>query len=149
MSGVPTWSEYSSGAAPVPPSLPSTTTKSGPVPSSSMALQMAITSVRRPTHSLIPTGLPPASSRMRATNATSSRGVWKAECAAGLTQSRPCGTPRTAAISAVTLAAGSTPPMPGLAPWLSFSDTHRTWSSPALSRNFSSSKPPSFVRAPK
>src|SRR4051812_6723240 len=29
VSGVPTWSEYSSGAAPVPPSLPSTTTKSG------------------------------------------------------------------------------------------------------------------------
>jgi hypothetical protein len=32
VSGVPTWSEYSSGAAPVPPSLPSTTTKSGHAP---------------------------------------------------------------------------------------------------------------------
>ena len=114
-----------------------------------MALQMAMTSVRRPTHSLIPTGLPPASSRMRATNATSSRGVWKAECAAGLTQSRPCGTPRTAAISAVTLAAGSTPPIPGFAPWESLSDTHLTAAWAALSANRAGSNPPSGVRAPK
>src|SRR6185437_4499551 len=93
VSGVPTWSEYSSGAAPVPPSLPSTTTKSGPSPSSTMALQMASTSARRPTHSLMPTGLPPASSRSWATNATSSRGVWNAECPDGLMQSWPSGTP--------------------------------------------------------
>ena len=34
-------------------------------------------------------------------------------------QSLPSSTPRIAAISAVTLAPGSTPPWPGFAPWLS------------------------------
>ena len=91
-----------------------------------MALQRASTSTRLPTHSLIPTGLPPASSRSSARNRTSSRGVRNVACAAGLMQSRPCGTPRAAAISAVTFAAGSTPPIPGFAPWESFSDTHLT-----------------------
>jgi len=38
----------------------------------------------------------------------------------GDTQSTPMGTPRAAAISSVTLGPGSTPPWPGLAPWLSF-----------------------------
>ena len=54
---------------------------------------------------------------------------------AGETHFSPCGTPRTSAISGVTLAAGSTPPMPGLAPWLSLSETHLTWSWAALSAN--------------
>ena len=149
VSGVPTLSEYSSGAAPVPPSFPSTMTKSGPVPSSSIALQMASTSTRPPTHSLIPTGLPPASSRSRATNRTSSRGVANVACAAGLTHSRPCGTPRAAAISAVTFAAGSTPPMPGFAPCESFNDTHLIAPCAALSANWPGSNSPSRVRAPK
>ena len=66
--------------------------------------------------SLKPTGLPSDSSRSRAMNCTSSSGVENAECAAGDTQSTLIGTPRAAAISAVTLGAGSTPPWPGLAP---------------------------------
>ena len=80
---------------------------------------------------------------------TSSRGVWNTLCAAGLTHFSPLGTLRASAISSVTLAAGSTPPMPGLAPWLSFSETHLIWSWAALSRNMSGSKSPSLVRAPK
>ena len=40
--------------------------------------------------------------------------------------SRPTATPRAAAISAVTLAPGSNPPSPGLAPWLSFTSIART-----------------------
>ena len=70
-------------------------------------------------------------------------------CAAGLMQSRPCGTPRAAAISAVTFAAGSTPPIPGFAPWESLSDTHFTASWAALSANCAGSNSPSRVRAPK
>ena len=126
VSGVPTWSSYSSGAAPVPPSEPSTMTKSGLVPSASIALQIASTSTRAPTHSLIPTGLPPASSRIRARKSTSSRGVLNVGCAEGLMHFCPTGTPRTAAISAVTFAAGSTPPIPGFAPCESLSETHLT-----------------------
>ena len=75
VSGVPMWSSYSRGAAPVPPSAPSTTMKSGVTPSATIALQIASTSTRDPTHSLNPTGLPPASSRIRAMNSTSSLGV--------------------------------------------------------------------------
>jgi hypothetical protein len=48
-----------------------------------------------------------------------SSGFENAPWRAGEMQSRPTGTPRIAAISAETLAAGSTPPWPGLAPWLS------------------------------
>ena len=69
--------------------------------------------------SLKPTGLPPESARSCAMNAISSSGVENSLWRGGETQSRPSGTPRVAAISAVTLAAGRTPPWPGLAPWLS------------------------------
>ena len=60
--------------------------------------------------SLKPTGLPPDSSRSAAMKCIISIGVEKAEWPAGEMQSTPCGTPRAAAISAVTLAPGSTPP---------------------------------------
>jgi hypothetical protein len=80
---------------------------------------------------------------------TSSRGVANVGCAAGLTHFCPRGTPRTAAISAVTFAAGSMPPIPGLAPLESLSDTHLTASCAALSaKGFGSNSPPG-VRAPK
>ena len=62
-SGVPTWSTNSSGAAPVPPSDPSITMKSGRIPVSSMALQSAMNSQAWPMQSLKPTGLPPDKSR--------------------------------------------------------------------------------------
>ena len=106
----------SSGAAPVPPSLPSITMKSGVMPVSSIALQIAMNSQLWPMHSLNPAGLPPERSRIRAIISSNPRGVEKAECAAGEMQSCPIGTPRMAEISAETLAAGSTPPWPGLAP---------------------------------
>ena len=108
--GAPTWSTNSTGAAPVPPSAPSTTMKSGRMPVSSMALTMPISSHGWPMQSLKPTGLPPESSRRRAMKAIISIGVEKALWRAGEMQSTPCGTPRVAAISAVTLAAGRMPP---------------------------------------
>jgi hypothetical protein len=43
-------------------------------------------------------------------------GVLNALCAGGETTVRPIGTPRVAAISALTFAPGNTPPNPGLAP---------------------------------
>jgi hypothetical protein len=106
-------------------------------------------SARDPTQSLKPVGLPSASSRILAMNSTSSRGVLNTLCAGGLMTFTPTGTPRIAAISGVTFAPGSTPPMPGFAPWLSFSSTHLICGSAALSRNLSGSKWPSAVRAPK
>jgi glutamate synthase domain-containing protein 2 len=59
---------------------------------------------------------PPESERSFAMKSSISSGVANALCAAGEMQSTPSGTPRAAAISAVTLAPGSTPPWPGLAP---------------------------------
>ena len=53
----------SSGAAPVPPSLPSTTMKSGRISVSSIALQIARNSQGWPMQSLKPAGLPPDSAR--------------------------------------------------------------------------------------
>jgi hypothetical protein len=134
-SGAPTWSVNSSGAAPVPPSAPSTTMKSGTMPVSSIALQMANHSQGWPMHSLKPVGLPPDSCRRRSMNCIISMGVENALCAAGLTQSTPTGTPRAAAISGVTLGPGSTPPWPGLAPWLSLSSIIFTCGSVALATN--------------
>ena len=89
------------------------------MPVFSIALQMARNSHSLPTHSLKPVGLPPDSSRSLAMNSINSTGVEKAEWRAGEIQSWPMGTPRVAAISALTFAAGNTPPWPGLAPWLS------------------------------
>ena len=117
VSGVPMWSEYSSGAAPVPPSEPSTMMKSGAMRSSHMALHMASTSTREPTQNLMPIGLPPESSRSLPMKYTISRGVVKAEWDAGDRQSLSCGMSRASAISGVILEAGSMPPRPGLAPW--------------------------------
>ena len=57
--GVPTEFVISVGAAPVPPSPPSTVIKSGVIPVSIIALQMARNSSCRPIHNLKPTGLPP------------------------------------------------------------------------------------------
>ena len=64
-------------------------------------------------------------------------------------QSQPIGTPRVAAISADTFAAGSTPPWPGLAPWLILSSTILTCASAAVSAKRSGENVPSGLRAPK
>jgi hypothetical protein len=67
----------SSGAAPVPPSLPSITMKSGVMPVSTIALQIAMNSHGWPMHSLNPAGLPPDNSRIRAMNSSSPTGRGK------------------------------------------------------------------------
>ena len=99
--------------------------------------------------SLKPAGLPPDSRRISAMNCIISTGVEKAEWRDGEMQSSPIGTPRVSAISWLTLGAGSTPPWPGLAPWLSFSSTILTCSLAAPAANFSGEKVPSGLRAPK
>ena len=73
--------------------------------------------------SLKPAGLPPDSRRIVAMNCIISIGLENAEWRDGEMQSTPTGTPRVTAISGLTLAPGSTPPWPGLAPWLSLSST--------------------------
>ena len=82
-------------------------------------------------------------------NCSSPTGVENAECVAGDTQSCPMGTPRVAAISALTFAAGSTPPWPGLAPWDSFSSIIFTCGEHAFSTKRSSLKRPCSSRQPK
>ena len=139
-SGMPIWSMNSDGAAPVPPSLPSTTMKSGVMPVFSMALTMARNSCFWPMHSFMPTGLPPESSRSCVMKAISSSGVEKAGCAAGETQSRPIGTPRIRETSSVIFAAGSTPPWPGFAPWESLISIILICGSVAVLTKFSGEK---------
>jgi hypothetical protein len=148
-SGAPTWSVNSSGAAPVPPSAPSTTMKSGTMPVSSIALQMPNHSQGWPMHSLKPVGLPPESWRSCCTKRSSPTGDENALCDGGLMQSTPTGTPRAAAISAVTLGPGSMPPWPGLAPWLSLISMSLTCGSAALAANLSALNVPSSLRQPK
>ena len=116
---------------------------------SAIALAIPNHSQGWPMASLKPTGLPPDSSRRRATKCNSPSGVSNAECLAGEMQSTPIGTPRVAAISALTLAAGSTPPWPGLAPCESLSSIIRTCGSRALATKRSSLKRPESSRQPK
>ena len=99
-------------------------------------------------HSLKPTGLPPESWRSRAMNQIISTGVANALWLLGEMQFLPTGTPRAAAISAVTLGPGSTPPWPGFAPWLSWISISLTCGSKALAVNFSLLKMPSSWRQP-
>ena len=79
----------------------------------------------------------------------SSIGVLKALCAGGDTTVCPMGTPRVAAISALTFAPGSTPPRPGLAPCDSLIEIAFTAGSVAFSANATGSKRPSASRQPK
>ncbi len=73
--------------------------------------------------SLNPAGLPPDSRRISPMKVTISRGVENAPWVAGEMQSSPMATPLILDISSETFAAGSTPPCPGLAPWLTLSST--------------------------
>jgi hypothetical protein len=57
--------------------------------------------------------------------------------------------PRVWAISAEIFAFGSTPPWPGLAPWLSLISIILTWGSAAWRANRFGSNLPSAVRQPK
>ena len=114
-----------------------------------IALTMANHSQGWPRQNLKPTGLPPDSVRSLAMKCIISIGVVNALWLAGDMQSTPTGTPRAAAISGVTLAPGSTPPWPGLAPWLSLISTILTWGLVALATKRSSLKVPSSLRQPK
>ena len=149
LKGLPILLVNSSGAAPVPPSPPSTVMKSGLIPVSCIALQMARNSRRLPTQSLKPIGLPPDFSRSNWTNSINSKGVENAECPGGELTSCPIGTPRISAISLVSLAAGRIPPCPGFAPWESLISIIFTWSWDAFSANFSALKLPSLLRQAK
>jgi len=80
---------------------------------------------------------------------SNSSGVENAEWRAGETQSRPIGTPRVTEISALTLAAGNTPPWPGFAPCDSFTSIIFTCASRALAVKRSSLKLESSLRQPK
>ena len=149
VSGIPTWSSNSSGAAPVPPSEPSTTMKSGVVPTSSIALQIARTSTREPTQSLKPAGLPPASSRIRPMNSMSSTACGRPRWLDGLTHFSPCGTCRMSAISFVTLARRQHPADAGLGALAQLEGDALDGRPEALSEKVAGSKSPSLVRAPK
>jgi hypothetical protein len=65
------------------------------------------------------------------------------------TPSSPACTPRVAAISGVTFRPGSTPPWPGLAPWLSLTSIILTAGSVAFAAKRSSLKRPCSSRQPK
>ena len=147
--GIPILSTNSTGAAPVPPSLPSTTIKSGYILLSNIAFTIANQSAILPMQSLKPTGLPFDKLRSSWIKRHNSKGDLKAEWLAGDMQSSPKGTPRVSAISGVTLDAGNTPPWPGFAPWDNLISIILIWGSSATVLKRSGSKRPSCVRQPK
>ena len=147
--GVPTEFVISVGAAPVPPSPPSTVIKSGVIPVSTIALHIAKNSSFRPIQSLKPIGLPSDNSRSSFTNNNSSLGVEKALWDGGDITSAPIGTCLILDISSVTFAAGKIPPCPGFAPWDNFISIILTTSLEAFSRKVSGLKLPLSSRQPK
>ena len=70
-------------------------------------------------------------------------------CRDGLMQSWPIGMPRTSAISGEILAAGSSPPRPGLAPWESLTSMARTGAEATTSFSRARSNGPCSSRQPK
>ena len=123
-------------------------TKSGPVPVAAMRRVRSSQNACSPTADLMPTGRPVASA-MRSITSSMPSTSWKAVWPAGLLQSTPAGMPRMAAISALTLAPGSRPPSPGLAPWLSLISTARTGALCTASTSRSRLNEPSALRQPK
>jgi hypothetical protein len=123
--------------------------KSGVMPVTCIALTRANHSQGWPRQNLKPVGLPPERRRSRSMKCIISTGVENALCADGEMQSTPSGTPRASAISAVTFGPGSTPPWPGLAPWLSLISIIFTCGSRAFSSKRDSLKRPSSSRQPK
>ena len=88
------------GAAPDPPSWPSTAMKSGPSPCLRMSRQSSLPSAVDPTTIFRPIGLT-VSLRTRATNSSSDGASWNSSKRFGEWQSSPIGIPRIAAIAAV------------------------------------------------
>ena len=146
-SGAPTWSVNSSGAAPVPPSAPSTTMKSGRMPVSSIALTMPEPFPRVADAQLEADRLAAGEraqlldelhhlDRRREGAVRSRRDAVDARA-----------TPRAAAISGVTFGPGRTPPWPGLAPCDSLISIIFTCGSSAFAAKRSSLNEPSLVAA--
>ncbi len=132
----------------MPPSPPSTVTKS--TPRSPRAISVASSSQKpiSPTALLIPTGRPVASASSSTKSSIESTS-WNAECREGEAQSSPTGIPRIPAISGVTLAPGSSPPSPGFAPCESLISIALTGAPATTSMSLSRLKVPSSLRQPK
>ncbi|MCY1532776.1 hypothetical protein D9M68_680650 [compost metagenome] len=81
--GIPILSENSKGAAPVPPSAPSTAIKSGIIPLIFMASHILINSCLFPIHNLKPIGFPSDSVLKKSINRSISIASEKALCAGG------------------------------------------------------------------
>ena len=123
-------------------------TKSTPRPVAAIRSVSSSQKPMSPTADLIPTGSPVSS----ASSSTQSSRLSTSEnsaCRDGLMQSSPTGMPRVAAISAETFAAGSTPPRPGLAPWLSLISSARTGAPATSAFSRCRSKRPCSSRQPK
>ncbi len=148
-SGRPTSSISGIGAAPVPPSAPSTVMKSGAdsTPRRLISTHSSSSQPHAPMTLLKPTGLP-VSSRIRAIIASRSSTELMSGWRFGLIESWPSRMPRMRAISALTLAPGRMPPLPGLAPCDSLISNMRTLSCAASSRSLSSERLPSRSRTP-
>ena len=74
---------------------------------------------------------------------------WKTVWRLGDAQSLPSSMPRISAISRLTFSAGSMPPSPGLAPWLSLTSIARTGADCTTSTSRAMSKRPCSSRQPK
>ena len=114
-SGAPTWSVNSSGAAPVPPSPPSTTMKSGRMPVFEHRLGDAEPLPGMADRKLESDRLAARQLAQPGDELEQARAAWRRRCArAGDMQSTPSGTPRVAAISARHLRGGQHAAMAGL-----------------------------------
>jgi hypothetical protein len=101
-----------------------------------------------PTADLMPTGRPVSEATISTKSSrlsTSLNSVWRD----GLEQSWSIGMPRIAAISSLIFAAGSMPPRPGLAPWLSLISIALTGAVSTTSLSRSMSNLPLSSRQPK
>ena len=96
----------------------------------------------------MPTGRP-VSAASSSTQSSMLSTSWNSAWREGLMQSWPIRMPRIWAISAETFAAGSTPPSPGLAPWLSLISRARTGAEATRSLSRARSNAPSLVAAPE
>ena len=148
LNGSATFSVKTSGAAPVPPSPPSTVMKS--TARSSLAIRRASSSQKplSPIADLMPTGRPVSSASISTKSSISSTSP-KAEWRDGETQSSFADTSRTFAISSVTFEAGRSPPRPGFAPWLSLISSARMGASSSRPRSSARLKRPLRSRQPK
>ena len=130
----------------MPPSPPSTVTKSTPRSPRAISRVSSCQKLISPTALLMPTGTPVSSATSSTKSSRLSSSV-KAVCRDGLAQSLPIGMPRISLISLVTLAAGSRPPSPGLAPWESLISIARTGADSTTSLSLLEREPSVLVAA--